>query len=163
MEFEKRRINKILKETATVYARLINRYKYKYHILFSASFYKNNEEDQRNDSTELFINLNINHILTETDIDNIDVKSQLEHQIDFQETKESWWIFDEINTMKIIFYKIGELNSSSYVKIPLRTNATLNIQNVDKSCFLWSILVYLYPCKNSHPTRVKNFYNIFIN
>ena len=35
---ETRRINKILKEMATIYARLINQYKFKYHILFSASF-----------------------------------------------------------------------------------------------------------------------------
>ena len=35
---ETRYINKILKEMATIYARLINQYKFKYHILFSASF-----------------------------------------------------------------------------------------------------------------------------
>ena len=69
-------------------------------MLFSASFYKNNEEDQRNDEIELFINLNINNNLTESDIDNIDLKSQLEHQIQIQETKESGWIFDKINSMK---------------------------------------------------------------
>ena len=40
-----------------------------------------NEEDQRSDETELFINLNINNNLTETDINYIDVQSQLEHQI----------------------------------------------------------------------------------
>ena len=88
---------------AAIYARLINQYKFKYHILFSARFYKNNEEDQRNDEIELFINLNINNNLTESDIDNIDLKSQLEHQIQIQETKESGWIFDKINSMKIIF------------------------------------------------------------
>ena len=32
---------------ATIYARLINQYKIKHHILFSASFCKINEEDQR--------------------------------------------------------------------------------------------------------------------
>ena len=73
---ETRYVNKILKEMATIYARLINQYKFKYHIIFSASFYKINEEDQRSNETELFINLSINHNLTETDFDNIDVKSQ---------------------------------------------------------------------------------------
>ena len=90
---------------ATIYARLINQYKFKYHILFSASFYKINEEDQRSDEIELFINLKINNNSTETDINNIDVKSQLEHQIQVQETKESGWIFDKINSMKIRFKK----------------------------------------------------------
>ena len=76
---ETRYINKILKEIATIYARLINLYKFKYHILFSASFYKINEEDQRSDEIELFNISNINKILTGNDIDKIDVKSQMEH------------------------------------------------------------------------------------
>ena len=49
------------------------------------------------------INLNINHNLTESDINNIDVRSQLEHQIQVQETKESGWIFGKINSTKISF------------------------------------------------------------
>ena len=36
---EYRYINKIRKELSVVYARLLNQYKFKYHILFSASFY----------------------------------------------------------------------------------------------------------------------------
>ena len=42
---------------ATIYARLINEYYFNYHILFSASFYKINEEDQGSDETELVNNL----------------------------------------------------------------------------------------------------------
>ena len=49
-------------------------------------------------------NLNIHNNLTETGINNIDVKSQLGHQIQVQETKESGWIFDKINSLKIRFY-----------------------------------------------------------
>ena len=49
--------NKILKEVATFYAGLIKQYRFKYHTLISASFYKNNEKDQRSDQTEIFINL----------------------------------------------------------------------------------------------------------
>ena len=112
--------NGIVKELSVIYARLINQYKFKYHTLFSASFYKVNEEDQRDSEIELYINLKSNKNLTESDIDNIDVRSQLEHQIQIQETKESGWIFDKINSMKISFYKTTELNGTSYVKIPLR-------------------------------------------
>ena len=117
---EFRYINKIIKELSVICARLINQYKFKYHTLLSASFYKINEEDQRYNEIELYINLKINHNLTESDFDNIDVRSQLEHQIQIQETKESGWIFDKINSMKISFYKTVELNGTSYVKIPLR-------------------------------------------
>ena len=60
-----------------------------------------------------FINLNIDHNLTESDNDVIDVRSLLEHQIQVQETKESGWIFDKIFSMEISFHKTGELNGSS--------------------------------------------------
>ena len=71
---ETRYINKIPKEMATIYARLKNPYKYKYHILFSASSYKINGEDQRSDEFELFIKLKNNNNLTETYINTTDVK-----------------------------------------------------------------------------------------
>ena len=57
--------------------------------------------------------LNINHNITECDVENVDVKSQLEHQI--QETKISGWVFDKGNSMKIKFYETVELNGSSNV------------------------------------------------
>ena len=158
---EFRHINKIIKELSVIYPRLINQYIFNYHTLFSASFYKINEEDQRNNEIELYINLKINNNLTESDIDNIDVRSQLEHQIQIQETKESGWIFDKINSMKISFYKTEDLNGTSYVKIPLRSNAILNIQNNDKYCFIWSILASLHPCENTHPNRVDSYVQYF--
>ena len=133
---EFRYINKIIKELSVIYARLINQYKFKYHTLFSASFYKINEEDQRKNEIELYMNLKINHNLTESDIDNIDVRSQLDHQILVRENRESGWIFDKIISGKISFYKTGELNGISYVKIPMRSNAILNVQNNDKYCFI---------------------------
>ena len=158
---EFRYINTIVKELSFFYARLINQYKFKNHTLFSAIFYKINEEDQRNNEIELYINLKINNNLTESDIDNIDIRFQLEHQIQIQETKESGWIFDKINSMKISFYKTTELNGTSYVKITLRTSAILYIQNNDKLCFIWSILASLHPCQNDHPNRVNNYVQNF--
>ena len=58
---------------ATIHARLKMQYNVKYHTLFSASFYKIKEEDQRINEINLFINLKINHNLTKTDSDNIEV------------------------------------------------------------------------------------------
>ena len=81
-EFGKvRYIKKIVKELSVFYARLINHYKFKHRAVFSARFDQQNEDNQLVDKTELFINLNINHNLTQTDINNINVKSPLEHQI----------------------------------------------------------------------------------
>ena len=158
---EFRYINKIVKELSGIYARLINQYKYKYHTLFSTNFYKINEEDQRDNHIELYINLKINNNLIESDIANIDIRSQLEHQIQMQELKDSGWIFDKINSMKTSFYKTTEMNGTSYVKNPLRTYAILNVQNIDKLCFIWSILARLHPCQNDHPNRVNNYVQYF--
>ena len=154
---EIRYIIKIMKKLSVNYARLVNQYKLKNHTLFSASFYKNKEEDQRSDETDLFINLKIIHNLKETDIKNIDVKSQLEHQIQIQGTKESVWMFDKINSMKMRCYETGETNSSNYVKIPLRSSASKKIKNIDNYCSLWSILAGLHPSKNDHPNRVSKY------
>ena len=129
--------------------------------MFSASFYRIDEEDKRSDEIELFNILNNNHNLTETDINNIDVKSQLKHQFQIQETKESGWIFDKINSMKKRFYKTGELNGSSYVKILLRSNALIKTKNNDKYCFIWSILANFHPCDNDRPNRVSNYKQYF--
>ena len=48
----------------------------------------------------------------------------------------------------------------SYVKIPIRSNAILNIQNDDKYCFIWSILAYIFP-SYSNPQRISNYKHHF--
>ena len=124
--------NKIMKELSIIYARLINQYKFRYQTVFSARFDKEDEGGQLLDETEFFINLNINRNLTESDLDKIDVISPLEHQIQQQKMKDSGWRFDKISFMTAYFYKTVEINRSNYVKIPLRSNAILNIEKNDK-------------------------------
>ena len=63
--------------------------------------------------------------------------------------------------MKLSFYKTVELNCTSYVKIPLRSNAILNVQNNDKYCFIWSFLASLHPCENTHSSRVIKYLKYF--
>ena len=53
---------------SVIYARLINQYKFKYQCVFLARFDKQDEDNQLLDETELFINLKINHNLTESDL-----------------------------------------------------------------------------------------------
>ena len=43
----------------------------------------------------------------------------------------------------------------------MRSNAILNIENIDKYCFIWSILDSLYPCNNNHPNRVSIYKQYF--
>ena len=75
--------------------------------------------------------------------------------------KDSGWRFDKINSMTIYFYKTGELNNSNFAEIPLRSNAILNIENIDNYCFVWSILASLHPCDKNHPNRVSNYKQYF--
>ena len=159
---EVRYIKKIIKESSFIYARILNQYIFKYQTVFSARFVKQDENDQVLDETELFNTLNINHNLTESDLDKIDVKSPLEHQLQQQEMKDCGWRFDKIISLTVYFYKIGEMNGLNYVKIPLRSNAILKIENNDEHCFLWSILAYLHPCNINHPSRISNFNQYFM-
>ena len=101
-----RYINKILKELSVIYARLINQNKFKYQTIFSEMFDKQDEDNQSLDETELFINLKINHNLTESDLDNIDVTSPLEYQKQQQEMTDSGWRFDKIISMTVFFIKL---------------------------------------------------------
>ena len=150
-----------MKDLSVIYARLLNQNKFKYQTVFSARFDKQDENDQVLDETELYINLNINHNLTQSDLDNIDVKFPLEFQVQQEEMKNSGWGFDKINSMTIYFYQTGLIKGSNYVKIPLRSNAILNVEKNDKYCFLWSKLAYLHPCNNIHPNRVSNYKQYF--
>ena len=78
---EIRFINKIMKEFSVIYARLINQYNFRYQTVFSARFDKQDEDDQFLDEKEFFINLNINQNLTQSDLDKIDIRFPIEHQI----------------------------------------------------------------------------------
>ena len=74
---EVRYFDKIIKELSVFYARLKNQNKFNYQTVFPARFDEQDEYDRVLDEKKLFIRLNINHILTQNDIDNIDVKSPL--------------------------------------------------------------------------------------
>ena len=146
---------------AMIYARLIGQYKFKYQVVFSALFEKMNEFGYIENKTDMYISLKLNHVLTLSYLDNLTINSQVESQIENKQMIESGWVFDKLVSMTIYFYKTNELNGSSYVKIPLKSQALLNIQNKDKLSFLWSILAHLHPCKNGHPERTSSYVEYF--
>ena len=98
---------------AIIYTRLIYQYKVRYQTVFSARFDKQDEDNQLLDEKKIFINLNINQNLTQSDLDNINITFPLERQIQQQEVKDSGWRFDKINSMTIYFYKTNDLNGSN--------------------------------------------------
>ena len=82
--------------------------------MFSASFDKQDEKYQVLDEIELYNYLNSNRNLAGSDIDDFGVRTQLEKQIQNQESKDSGWRFDKVNSMPIQFHKTTELNSKLY-------------------------------------------------
>ena len=86
-----------MKNSSVIYARLKNQYKFNNQTVFSARFEKQYENNQVLDETELFNKLNINHKLTESGLDKIDIESPLEHQIQQQEMKDSEFRFVKIS------------------------------------------------------------------
>ena len=75
--------------------------------------------------------------------------------------KDSVWRFDKIISLTVYFYKTSEMDGRSYVKFPLKSNAILNIEKIEKDCFLWSIITYLHPRNHNHTNRVSNYKQYF--
>ena len=60
--------------------------------------------------------------------------------------------------MTSCFYKTSEVIGSSYLKIPIRSSAAVNIKSDGKYCFLRSILPHFHPItisQNGHPSKVS--------
>ena len=74
--------------------------------MFSSRFDKQDEDDQVLDETVLYIVLSIIRNFTESDIDFIDIRFQIEQQTENQESKDSVWRFDKFNSMTIYVYKL---------------------------------------------------------
>ena len=73
--------------------------------------------------------------LTGSDSGIFDVRSQLEQQIQNQETKSSCWRFDKFISMTLCFYKTTEIKSKNHVKFLFNSPALLNTQDDEKFCF----------------------------
>ena len=87
---EPRYVTKILEVMARISALLMNQNKFKNHTKYSAKFDKQNEDNQLLDETQLYISLNINHNVTETDLEKIDVRFVLNEQNQKQEIRKIW-------------------------------------------------------------------------
>ena len=150
-------IDKIFKEMAHIYAKFLNQYKFKYQLSFMLLFYKFEEDGDIRKEAEMSITLNMTNNSTQSEIDNVNIQWNVKARKQNLEMRESGWIFQRVNSMTISFYNTGNMDGSSYIKVPLRSSAILNIKNDDKYCFLWSILAKSHPCGNSHPDRVSNY------
>ena len=94
--------------------------------------WKQNKDGQLLDENKQYNLFEKIRILSESDIDKVKVRSELEKKIRKQETKYSGWRFDEYKSGTIFSYKTTKLIGSSSVKIRLRPSAISNNENSDK-------------------------------
>ena len=156
--------DEIFKEMSHIYAKFINQYMFKYQLSFMTLFYKFEEDGDIRKKAEMSINLNMTNNLTQSEIDNTNIQWDLEARKQILEMQESGRVFQRVNSMTISYCNTGNMDGSSYVEVPLRSSAVLNIKKDDKYCFLWSILAKLYPIsdsKNGHATRVSSYVRYF--
>ena len=83
----------------------IKQYNFNYQTAFSARFDEQDEDDQVLDEIELSDNLNTSEKSRESKIDTVNDTSQLEQQVENQETKDSDWRFDKCNLTKVYLCK----------------------------------------------------------
>ena len=148
-----------MKDMGTVYAELIIQYEFKNQLTFLL-FKKDGEDKEIISEKELPNTLSITNTLTQSELYEIIIHWTLENRIQSVEMMESGCIFQRITTMGVALYKSGELKSSSYVKLPLRSSDLINIIIDDKYCFIWSIIANLHPCYTK-PYRTSNYEHFF--
>ena len=148
-------INNIVKQLSIKYGELINQFKFKIRF-FANVKYLLNHEDEAPEEANHYIGVDIIHILTRLQLDDIDIMTDLDNEIESRDMEGSGWNVQGINHLKIYFHKTNPINGMTYIDFPIRTNAILNIQNNDSYCFLWSILASIHPV-NKNPQRVSKY------
>ena len=148
-------INNIVKQLSIKCDELINQFKFK--IRFYANVkYLLEHEDEPSEESNHYIGVDIINISTRLQLNDIDIMTELDNEIETRDMEGSGWNVQGITHLKIYFHKTNPINGQTYVEFPKRTNAILNIQNNDTFCFLWSILASLHPV-NENPHRVSKY------
>ena len=150
-------INNIVKQLSIKYGELINQFKFKIRFYANVRYLKN-LEDEPLEIVNHYVGVDIIDNLTRLQLNDIDIMTELDNEIDHRDMEGSGWNVQGINHLKIYFHKTNPINGRTYIKFPIRTNAILNIQNNDTYCFLWSILASIHPIDDkNHPYRVSKY------
>ena len=122
--------NNTVEQLSIKYGELIRQFKFK--IRFYANVkYLLEHEDELPEETNHYIGVDIINILTRLQLDDIDIMSDLDNEIETRDMQGSGWNVPGINHLKIYFHKTNPINGMTYVEFPIRTNAIVNFQNND--------------------------------
>ena len=105
--------------------------------------------------------------LTKLHLGEIDLESESTTKIHNAEMSGSGWNVQRFIYLEIELYKICGIRGNSFIKLPMRSNVSLNIQNIDTYCFIWLILAKVFPTddmlirvtKDTHPFNKLNIAN----
>ena len=148
-------INNIVKQLSIKYGELIRQFKFKIRFYANVKYLLEYEAELPEESNH-YIGVDIIHILTRIQLNDIDNMTELDNEIETRDMEGSGWNFQGISHLKIYFHKTNPINGMTYKKFPIRTNAILNIQNNDTYCFLCSILAVIHPV-DKDPQRVSKY------
>ena len=70
-------------------------------------------------------------------------------KFDEQERQGSGWYLSKLIQIEVHTATLSPLEASSYIELPKRTQAVLNIKNEDNMSFIWSVLAHLHPMDNT--------------
>jgi len=98
--------------------------------------------------------------VTIADVSEFDINqlaTEFESSVDNFNRRGSGWIMRAIDEMVISYTPWRPLQGSSFIKTPeyiAKKHATVNIDNKDDNCFLYSVLAGLHIDNKVHPSRV---------
>ena len=153
-EIEQNDINKLVEMICSRFGTLIKTYHFKYQVIVGCEYLKYREDEDDERITIPSANTKVN--LTKLQLKNIDPASEIVNNIDKVELVGSGWDLQKITYLDVEFYKQNGVLGNSYVKLPIRSNAYINIKNKDNFCFIWSILARMYPV-NEYVDRVSKY------
>ena len=111
-------------------------------------------------TTEAGFRITPQHIaVTDDEMDMDDMAQIIQTQVDGFNTNESGWTLEQVLGATISTTPYRPCEGSSYIPTPERLGnkkATINIQNNDELCFLYSILAQIYPAA-TNKQRVSKY------
>ena len=148
-------INNIVQQLSIKYGELTRQFKIKIRFYANVKYFLEHEDELPEEANH-YIGVDIIIILTRLQLDDLDIMTDLDNEIETRDMQGSGWNAQGIIHLKIYFHKTNPINGMTYEKFPIRTNSILNIQNNDTFCFLWSILADIHPV-NENPHRVSKY------
>ncbi|CAH1107447.1 unnamed protein product [Psylliodes chrysocephalus] len=104
-----------------------------------------------------------------TDLDywfEVFVKEKILNKLSEFQERDSNWALDQISSLEININKFEMgIGYSSFIDLPkeiAKKQACVNIRNMDRACFAWSIVSALYPSKNKNnrPSSYPHYTNV---